>query len=132
MWRCSVVTPRHVWYRTPSFFMTMQSHTAAAVTDLLRLWQWEILEHPPYSLHVSSCDYDLFAKVKEPLRGIRDNTRYKLIRAIGWSIRNINKDGRADGVHRFTNIWEKVINKAATILKAHKCCTPVNKAMSEI
>ncbi|KAJ4450622.1 hypothetical protein ANN_02050 [Periplaneta americana] len=25
------------------------SHTAAAVKDLLRRWQWEILEHPPYS-----------------------------------------------------------------------------------
>ena len=26
----------------------------------------------------------------------------------------------------------KVINKGVTILKVHKCCTPVNKAMSEI
>ena len=52
--------------------------------------------------------------------------------AIGRSIRNINKDGRADGVWRISNIWEKVINKDATILKVHKCCTLVNKAMSEI
>ncbi|KAJ4432752.1 hypothetical protein ANN_21390 [Periplaneta americana] len=26
-----------------------RSHTAAAVKDLLHRWQWEILEHPPYS-----------------------------------------------------------------------------------
>ena len=35
-------------------------------------------------------DYNLFAKVKEPLQGTRYN---ELIRAIGRSIRNINKDG---------------------------------------
>ena len=43
-----------------------RSHTAA-VTDLLRRWQWGILEHPPYSPDMCPCDYDLFTKVKEPL-----------------------------------------------------------------
>ena len=81
------------------------------ITDLLRRWQWEILEHPPYSPDMSPCDYDLFAKVKEPLRGTRYNTRDELIHAIEWSMRNINKDGRADGVRCLLNIWQKVINK---------------------
>ena len=81
---------------------------------------------------LSLCDYDIFAKVKEPLRGTRYNTRDELTRAIGRSIRNINKDGRANGVRRLPNIWQTVINKAATVLKVHKCCTPVSKAMSEI
>ena len=39
------------------------------------------------------------------------NTRDKLIRAIERSMRNINKDGRADGIRRLPNIWQKVINK---------------------
>ena len=26
-----------------------RSHTAAALVDLLRRWQWDILEQPPYS-----------------------------------------------------------------------------------
>ena len=62
---------------------------------------------------MSPRDYDLFAKVKEPLRGTRYNTRDELIHAIGRSIRNINKDGRADGVRRLTNIWQRVIKKGA-------------------
>ena len=33
----------------------------------LRRWQWKILVHPPYSPDMSPCDYDLFAKVKEPV-----------------------------------------------------------------
>ena len=105
---------------------------AAAVTDLLHCWQWEILEHPPYSPDVSPCDYDLFAKAKEPLWGNRYNTRYEFILAIGRSKWNINKDVRADGVRRLPNIWQKVINKGGTLLKVHKCCTPANKAMPEI
>ena len=87
-----------------------RTHTDGAVTDLLRRWQWEILEHPPYSPDVRPCDYDHFAKVKELLRGTRHNTRDELIRAIGWSVRNIDKDGRADGVQRLPNIWQIVIN----------------------
>ena len=70
-----------------------------------------------------------FRQMKELLRGSRDDR----IHTIGRSVRNINKDGRADGVRRFPNIWQKVINKGGmTILKVHKCCTSVNKVMSEI
>ena len=81
--------------------MTMQGVTPL----LLRRWQWEILEHPPYSSDMSPCDYNLFVKVKEPLRWARYNTRDELIRAIGRTIRNIDKDERADGVRRIPNIW---------------------------
>ena len=59
---------------------------------------------------MSPCDYDIFAKVKEPVRGTRYNTRDEIIRVIERSILN-NKDGRADGVGRLQNIWQKVINK---------------------
>ena len=65
---------------------TLGGHTAAAITDLLRRWIWEILEHPPYSPDRSYCDYYLFANVKEPLRGTRYNTRDELIHALGRSI----------------------------------------------
>ena len=94
---------RNRWYlvvQNPTILHdNARSHTADSVTDLFRCWQWEILEHPPYSP-----DYDLFAKVKEPLRGTRYNTRDELIRAIGRSLRNINKEARAHGVLLLPNI----------------------------
>ena len=108
-----------------------RSHTAA-ITDVSRQWQWGIVEHPPYSPDMSPCDYCLIAIVKEPLRGNRYNTRDELTRAMEWSIWNVNRDGRVDGVLRLPNIWQKLINKGATILKVHKCCILVNKAMSEV
>ncbi|KAJ4438220.1 hypothetical protein ANN_14159 [Periplaneta americana] len=64
---------------------------------------------------LSPCDYDLFTKVKEPLRGTRCNIRDEFIHAIGRSIRNINEDGRADGVRRLPNIWQKSLRWAGHV-----------------
>ena len=55
-----------------------RSHTAA-VKDLLCRWQWNILEHPPYSPDMSPWDYDLFTKLKDPLQGIWYNTKDEFI-----------------------------------------------------
>jgi len=75
-----------------------RAHIANVVMDLLRRWRWEILEQPPYSPDMSPCDYDLLAKMKEPLRGIRYDTREAIICAVGRSLLDINRSGRADGV----------------------------------
>ena len=50
-----------------------------------------VLYHQVSSFSPSPCDFDLFAKVKEPLRGTRYDTRDEIIRTIGRPIRNINK-----------------------------------------
>jgi hypothetical protein len=57
---------------------------------------------------MSPCDYDLFAKMKKPLRGPRYNTREEIIRAVGRSLLDINRNGHADGVRRLPQIWQKV------------------------
>ena len=115
--------------QNPIIHDNARSHTAASVMNLLRHWQWEILERPQYSPNMSPCDYNLFGKMKEPLQGTWYNTR--LIHARRQSILNINKDGHADGVQWLPNIWQKVINNGGrgTTMKVHKCCTSVNKVM---
>ena len=66
------------WYLIPIILHdNPRSHTAAAVTNLLRRWQREILKHPPCSPDMSPCDYDLFAKVKEPLWGTWYSKKYE-------------------------------------------------------
>ncbi|KAJ4433872.1 hypothetical protein ANN_16185 [Periplaneta americana] len=80
---------RHLGVQNPIILHdNAKSHTAAAVKDLLCRWQWEILEHP-----LNSPD-------NESMR-LRSLCQRR-------SIRNINKDGRADGVRRLPNIWQKV------------------------
>ena len=87
-----------------------RAHTASVVTDLLRRWPWEILEQLPYSPDMSPCEFDLFAKMKAPLRGIRYNTREAIIHAVGRSLLDINRSGHADGVRRLPRIWQKVVH----------------------
>lgn len=47
------------------------AHGVEGVTSLFQSYGWEILAHPPYSPDISPCDYDLFPKLKENMRGIR-------------------------------------------------------------
>jgi hypothetical protein len=37
--------------------------------DKLKEFHWETLQHPPYSPHLSPCDYHLFGPLKEALGG---------------------------------------------------------------
>ena len=74
---------RHLVVQNPIILHDNAMSHIAAVTELLCRWKWKILKHPPYSPDISPCDYNLFAKVKEPLRGSLYNTRYELIRANG-------------------------------------------------
>ena len=81
-----------------------------------------------------SCDYDLFAKVKGPLRGTRYNKKDEHIRAIGRSIQNTSKEGCAVILRRLPNIWLKMINMERWEYWRYinVAITPVNKAMTEI
>ena len=65
------------------FHDNARSHTVAAVTDLFAAGNgrfWNIHRTHP---DMSPCDYDLFAKVKELLRGTRYNIRDEVICGIG-------------------------------------------------
>ncbi|PSN56149.1 hypothetical protein C0J52_03342, partial [Blattella germanica] len=77
-----------------------RAHEAVAVTDLLLRWGWEVLYHPPYSPDLSPCDYDLFPKMKEPLRGRRFRTVEDVLQATDRSIRTIQRLGTANGIQR--------------------------------
>jgi len=48
--------------------------------------------------------------MKEPLQGLRYNTREAIIHAVGRPLLDINRSGRADGVRRLPQIWQKVVH----------------------
>jgi transposase len=70
---CGMRCTPSFWRRDHTLILhdNARAHTADAVKDLIRSWRWEILEHPSYSPDMSPCVFDLFAKMKEPLRGTR-------------------------------------------------------------
>ena len=59
-----------------------RSHTAQNVKQQLECWEWEVLEHPPYSLDLSPWDFDFIPKVKELLHGRRFHTRDDIAAAV--------------------------------------------------
>ncbi|GFR93373.1 histone-lysine n-methyltransferase setmar-like protein [Elysia marginata] len=66
-------------------------HTAGAVTDVLAGYKWELLEIPRYSPDLAPCDFHLFPKMKEHLRGQRFETEEDIIQATKVAIKNLDK-----------------------------------------
>ena len=52
-----------------------RSHITWNVKHQLERWEWDVLEHPTYYPDLSPYEFDVFLKVKEPLRGRRFRTR---------------------------------------------------------
>ena len=101
--QCSGENDDTWWYRTPSFFVTMQGATALLLSRTScaagngRLWNIH-RTHPiwVHAITISS------PKWKNYCDG--SGTRGELIRALGRSKRKINEDGRPDGVRHLPNM----------------------------
>ncbi len=65
-------------------------HVSTHVTTLLTSYSWETLRHPPYSPDLSPCDYDLFPKLKIPVRGIHYHDLDELKDAEAKDVRRVN------------------------------------------
>jgi hypothetical protein len=72
-------------------------------------------------------DYNLFAKMKEPLRGTHYNTRAKIICAVGHLLLDIYRSGRANGVLRLPQIWQVVVHmvgRGGDYIEGMQACLP--------
>lgn len=70
-----------------------------------------MLPHPPYSPDMSPPDFDLFPKLKEPMRGRRYSSLEELSTTVTRAIRQMNKNGALDGIIKFPRRWDSVIQK---------------------
>jgi hypothetical protein len=92
-------------FQYPSSFMTVQG--------LILLTLSRISSAPGDEVRGPSAiltRYELFAKMKGPLRGTRYSTREEIIGAVGRSLLGFDRTGRADGVQHLTQIWQKVVH----------------------
>lgn len=87
------------------------SHLASRVTSLLSSYEWEVLPHPAYSPDMSPPDFDLFAKLKEPMRGVRFDDLEELEQAVADQVRHMNLRCLATGVAKLSARWKSVIEK---------------------
>ena len=61
-------------------------HLADVVTKILRDYWWEVLYHAPYSPDMSPTDFELFPKLKQPLRGRSFFSLEELSTDVTWAI----------------------------------------------
>ena len=70
-------------------------------------WDWEVLPHPPYSPDLSLCDFFLFPKMKEPIRGQRFLDETAINCAAKSSLHDLDTQGVHDGIYGLLNRWQK-------------------------
>ena len=87
-----------------------RSHIAARVVNSLRRGNWVIPEHPPYFPDMSPCDFDLFAKMKLPLRGVPFRTRQAIMAAVEQSVRRLAQQDAVDAIRRLTDVWRRILH----------------------
>ena len=86
-------------------------HVGKVVTDLLSKYEWEVLPHASYSPDMSPPDFDLFSKLKEPMRGHRFSSLEEVSAAVTRAIRGLNKSGTLNGIENLPKSWDAVIEK---------------------
>ncbi|PSN33184.1 hypothetical protein C0J52_27393, partial [Blattella germanica] len=90
---------------------TARPHIALVVVEKLREYGWKVLPHPPYSSDMSPPDFDLFPKLKEPMRGRRYSYLEELSTTVTRAIRQMNKICALDGIIKLPRRWDSVIQK---------------------
>ena len=86
-------------------------HKSERVTSLSTSYEWDVLPHPPYSPDMSPPDFDLFPKLKEPLRGICFDDLDELGDEVAKQVQRLNSGCLATGVSDLPKRWQSVIEK---------------------
>ena len=87
-------------------------HCARKVTALLDSWGWEIMTHPPYSPDLAPCDFHLFPKMKETLRGRRFESSDEIEAATRTSLQRLDKQVYSDAFDAWSRRWTKCVEVA--------------------
>lgn len=82
-------------------------HVTRSLLDMLDAWDWEVLQHPPYSPDLSPCDFFLFPQLKKKLRGIRFDTADEIENAVKEQVRRLDTEGVRPGIEGLLHRWQK-------------------------
>jgi len=81
-------------------------HASGAVSEILEKYGWQVLPHPPYGPDMSPPAFDLFPKLKKPLRGKRFRSLKEVSNEVTRAIRRINI---LAGIQDLPKRWTAVI-----------------------
>jgi hypothetical protein len=78
----------------------------------LAQWGWEVLAFPPYSPNLTSCDYWLFARVKDCLWGKRFELEHNFNTAVTASLHHLSEDEYRAAIDHLPCRWKVCVNSA--------------------
>lgn len=85
------------------------SHTALIVRQFLAKTSTTVLEHPPYSPDLAPCDFFLFPKIKEKLKGHHFQTLEYIKEATTEALAEVTKDQFRESIEGWKVRMEKCI-----------------------
>jgi histone-lysine N-methyltransferase SETMAR len=85
-------------------------HTADRKNSLIKLFNWEIFDHPPYSPDLASSDYHLFTKMKVWLASQRFHTNEELMDAVNNWLHNLAAPFFDGGLQKLVSQYDKSVN----------------------
>jgi len=83
-------------------------HASGAVSEILEKYGCKVLPNPPYSPDISPPDFDLFPKLKKPLRVKRVRSIVEVSNEVTRVIRRIKNEGVLTGIQDLPKRWTAV------------------------
>jgi len=84
-------------------------HASDALSEILETCGWQVLPHLPYGTDVSPPDFDMFPKLKKPLRGKRFRSIEEVSNEVTRVIRHINNEGVLTELKDLSKCWTAMI-----------------------
>lgn len=88
------------------------AHTAAETVEFLTGEGVQLVTHPPYSPDLAPCDFWLFPKVKEQLRGRRFNSDVEALDALDAALEGLDKKSFQDCFQKWFERMDSCIRHA--------------------
>ena len=85
-------------------------HTTARTSDLIKLFNWEIFDHPPYSPDLAPSDYHLFSKMKVWLATQRFHTNEEPMDGVNIQLYNLAAPFFDEWVQKLVSRYDKCLN----------------------
>jgi hypothetical protein len=85
----------------------VRPHTAARTNALIKLFNWEIFDHPPYSPDLVPSDYHLLTKMKVWLATQRFHTNEELMDGVNNWLHNLAAPFLDEGLQKLVSRYDK-------------------------
>jgi len=85
-------------------------HSASRTNASIKLFNWDIFDHPPYSLELAPSDYHFFTKMKVWLATQRFHTYEELVDGVNNWLHNLAASFFDEGLQKLVSRYNKCLN----------------------